>query len=273
MKNTLPWMAVIIVLIALFNVCYFTITASASEIPPSVWLSYAFIHTAFLLLLCTPLMVRHGNNAVADYRRPLYVGTWIYFVLTLIVNVAFIIVSLNSVLVEQFIKMQASPKEGILEWIIAHLSGKDGVVAAWILKTIGTPISVTTAVITNVVMFGSLLVYLIFNIAANADTATQQERQEQELTYVKEASSRLRYIASTAKNRDYARRVGQLCDLVSSSPLRSCTEAKALEQQINNMLGDLERACRETDEPTILQLCTEIADLIRQRNRIASEKA
>ena len=273
MKNIIPWLAVMAVILVVLNVCFFTVVYGATNIAPSVWVSYAFVHLAFLLTLCTPLMVERGNSAEADYRRPLYAITWIYFIVALLVNLAFIIVSLNSVVMQQYVELQLSPQEGFLPWLVQHLSGQEGVVAAWLLKLLGTPIKVGTAIITNVVLLGAAVVLLIVNVAANADTAAQQERHEQELHYVKDSASRLKYIATSATDKALGRKVSLLCDLVSSSPLRSCPEAEKLERELMGQLNALEDACGASDEAEVTRLCAEMTDKARRRNRIVSEKA
>ncbi|MBP3762355.1 MAG: hypothetical protein J6I49_00570 [Bacteroidales bacterium] len=273
MKRHLPWLAIALVLAAMFNVCFFLITAGTRHLPPSVWIGYAFIHLALLLMLLTPLMVKRGNQAEADYRRPLYAGTTLYFFITLVINALFITDSLNSELVQMYINAEANPQEGLWEWLIGHLSGQEGVVAAWILQALGTPVSVAAAVITNTLLLGLLALYLIVNLAANTDTAAQQERHEQELAYVKEGASRLKYIAGLTQDRNLQRKVSQLNDLVSSSPLRSCPEASPLERKLLNSLSDLEDACQANDEQAVLRLCDDLTDLVRRRNRIVSEKA
>ena len=113
MRKIIPWLILDALFLIVFNVCFFLLRGDADELPPSVWVSYAFIHIAYVLLLCTPLMVRGGNKAVADYRRPLYVGTWTYFVVALVVNLVFILVPLNSVLAAWIVNVMLLAAAGV----------------------------------------------------------------------------------------------------------------------------------------------------------------
>ena len=47
----------------------------------SVWISYGFIHFAYFVLLFTPLLVRK-SEVDTDYRRPLYLITGTFFLIS-----------------------------------------------------------------------------------------------------------------------------------------------------------------------------------------------
>ena len=254
----------------MLNVCFFVLLGGAKDrgiegIPPSVWVSYGFIHFSYVLLLCTPLMVRRGNKAVADYARPLYVGTWTYFLVTLVVNLAFILVSLNSTLVQLFEQIQMTPKHGLLAWLVNQLVNSDGITAAWLLKLLGSPISTGTAWIVNVILAGLAAVYLIVNALVNEDTAEKQERHEQELVYVKTATPRLKALVDNATDKKVEAELEKLFYTINSSPLRSTEAAKAVERQVLMTLDDLEEA---TDNADMLRICDEMIKLANRRNRM-----
>ena len=272
MKRQILWILLDAIFLIAFNVCFFVLVGGAKDsgiegIPPSVWVSYGFIHFSYLLLLCTPLMVRRGNKAVADYARPLYVGTWIYFLVALVVNLAFILVSLNSTLIQLMEELRLSPKSGLLAWLVNSLVNSDGITAAWLLKLLGTPISTGAAWIVNVILAGAAAVYLIVNTLANEDTAEKQERHEQELVYVKTATPRLKALVDSASDKKVEAELEKLYYTINSSPLRSNEAAKNLERQILAMLNDLEEAA---DKEDTLRICDEMVKLANRRNRILS---
>lgn len=89
-KKRLLWIALDSVFIVIFNIFFFAL--SNGEKPASVWINYGFIHFAYIVLLVTPKLVRHGA-AETDYRRPLYVGTTLYFIATFFVGLVFILVA------------------------------------------------------------------------------------------------------------------------------------------------------------------------------------
>lgn len=269
MKRHIIWFILDAIFLIVFNVCFFTLTASTEGLPLSVWVSYGFIHLSFFLLLCTPLLVREGNRASVDYRRPLYVGTWTYFVVVLIVNLAFILVSLNSVLMQLFEQLHLSPRTGFRAWLVHLLVNSDGITAAWLLKLLGTPISTEAAWIANVILFAAAAVYLLVNMMVNNHTAEHQERHEQEALFVDNNAPRLKILVDNADSKTAEAAIEKTYYALKSSPLRTCTEAKESEQKISAIIEQLEDA---HSEEAVILLCGDINRLIQKRNRIIKEK-
>ncbi len=89
-KTKIFWHLLDLVFLIVFNL-YF-ILLKGVENPASVWVSFASIHFAYLMLLITPFLIKKGSVS-ADYGRPLFVITTSYFFLALIVGVVFIIIS------------------------------------------------------------------------------------------------------------------------------------------------------------------------------------
>lgn len=85
----------------------------AKEHYTSVWVSYGFIHFAYLILLLTPFFIRQGTFSV-DYSRPLYLISSLYFIITLVVGVIFIVIE---------------PEKSVAAWLTQI--GLLGVFAAW----------------------------------------------------------------------------------------------------------------------------------------------
>jgi signal transduction histidine kinase len=91
MKKTKKfWHMLDLIFLIVFNLYFFLL--KGVENPASVWISFASIHFAYLILLITPFIVRKGSVS-ADYGRPLFVITTSYFFLALIVGVVFIVIS------------------------------------------------------------------------------------------------------------------------------------------------------------------------------------
>lgn len=89
-KTKIFWHLLDLIFLIVFNLYFFLL--KGVENPTSVWISFASIHFAYLMLLITPFLVRRGS-VLADYGRPLFVITTSYFFLALIVGVVFIVIS------------------------------------------------------------------------------------------------------------------------------------------------------------------------------------
>ncbi|GHU76105.1 hypothetical protein FACS1894188_08120 [Clostridia bacterium] len=92
-KKKVLWVILDLVFVAIFNVFFFLL--GGVEHNASVWLSYAFIHFAYLMVLVTPLLTK-GNNAVTT-GLPLYTISSAYFFVGLIAGVVFILISPQSI--------------------------------------------------------------------------------------------------------------------------------------------------------------------------------
>lgn len=90
MKRTnIFWFVLNSLFLIVFNTLFF-LFQDIENSSTTVWISYGFIHFSYLLLLATPLLIRSGK-AQHIYSRSLFAITTTYFILELIVGIAFII--------------------------------------------------------------------------------------------------------------------------------------------------------------------------------------
>lgn len=72
-----------LVFLIIFNVVFFMIGGTSH--PASVWISYGFIHFAYIMLLITPFLIRRSmNTAVLGF--PLYSISSAYFIVVFVVG-------------------------------------------------------------------------------------------------------------------------------------------------------------------------------------------
>ena len=111
------WLLLDSLFLIVFNLLFFML-GNAGDAKNSVWISYGFIHLAYLALLITPLLVRKSNVDV-DYRRPLYTVTTSWFLVELLVGVTLILIAPETVKVA--IIIQAVLAALFLGWLLIHL--------------------------------------------------------------------------------------------------------------------------------------------------------
>lgn len=87
MKKTVLWILLDLVFLAIFNAVFFVV--GGSDHPASVWLSYGFIHVAYLMVLATPLLVRKSSSA-AVFGFSIYSISFAYFLVELVTGLVFI---------------------------------------------------------------------------------------------------------------------------------------------------------------------------------------
>lgn len=92
-KKYVLWLLLDLVFLIVFNTVFFM--ASGFKHQPSVWLSYGFIHFAYMMLLITPLLVRK-SSAAAVFGFSVYYVSMVYFLVEFVVGVIFILLKLEN---------------------------------------------------------------------------------------------------------------------------------------------------------------------------------
>ncbi len=92
-KKNYLWIALDLVFLFVFNTVFFV--AGGASHPASVWISYAFIHFAYLMVLVTPFLIRKSSSA-AILGFSLYSISSSYFLVELVVGIVFIFLKQDS---------------------------------------------------------------------------------------------------------------------------------------------------------------------------------
>lgn len=127
--------------------------------------------------------------------------------------------------------------------------------------------SYKSSLVVQVIIAGIYAVMLISNLIANEYTADSVEKHEDEVAYIKNASSRVKMLVGKATDKKANKEIEKAYDLLHSSPSKSTSIVKALEQQITNKVTDLEDAVTADDATMIITIAGEIVALTEERNR------
>jgi apolipoprotein N-acyltransferase len=92
-KTTILWAILDLIFLIIFNAVFFVL--GGFKQPASVWISYGFIHFAYLMLVFTPKLIRPGKSA-AVFGFSLYVISSVHFLIELIVGTVFIVYASES---------------------------------------------------------------------------------------------------------------------------------------------------------------------------------
>lgn len=93
-KKSVLWIILDLVFLIVFNTVFFV--AGGFEHPASVWLSYGFIHFAYLMVIATPFLIRKSSSA-AVFGFSLYSISSTYFLIEFAVGLIFIFLRQESV--------------------------------------------------------------------------------------------------------------------------------------------------------------------------------
>jgi len=102
-KTDILWQIMETIVLVIFNAVFFLL--AGFEHSASVWISYAFIHFSFAMLIITPLLVRKGKSSWL-FGATIYSISAFYFAVALIVGLVFIFIdpeSINAPVVTQLI--------------------------------------------------------------------------------------------------------------------------------------------------------------------------
>lgn len=115
-KQSVLWALLDLVFLAVFNVVFFVV--GGIEHSASVWMSYGFIHFAYLMVLITPFLIRKGSNS-AVFGFSLYSIAAAYFFVELIIGIVFIF--LNQGDFKPALVVQAILAGVFLAMLLSHL--------------------------------------------------------------------------------------------------------------------------------------------------------
>lgn len=218
-KKTLLWVALDLVFLIVFNTVFFV--TGGTDHTASVWISYAFIHFAYLMVLITPFLIRKSSSAVV-FGFSIYTISSVYFLIEFVVGIVFV-----------FLKQDSYKPALIVQVVIAGLYG----------------------------------IILISHLIANESTADSVERHEQEVAYIKEASSRVKPMIGKLSDKKANREIEKLYDLLHSSPSKSSGTVYSLETAIMEMIENLEVSVAANNIESSLSLVKKLTTTLEERNR------
>ena len=89
-KTTTLWIILDLIFLVIFNALFFVM--GGTEHNASVWMSYVFIHFAYIMLLLTPFLIRKGKSA-SVFGFSLFSISTVYFFIEFITGIIFILVA------------------------------------------------------------------------------------------------------------------------------------------------------------------------------------
>ena len=92
-KKNILWAILNLIFLVVFNAFFFI--GNTADYNASVWISYVFIHFAYLMLLLTPKLIRKGRSS-AVFGFSLYSISAVYFLVEFVTGVIFILVAPES---------------------------------------------------------------------------------------------------------------------------------------------------------------------------------
>lgn len=93
-KKSFLWIALDLIFVVVFNIAFFTI--GGFDHTASVWLSYAFLHFAYLMVIITPVFVIKKDKSVV-LGFPVFTVSYIYFFVEFFTALLFSLIQSESI--------------------------------------------------------------------------------------------------------------------------------------------------------------------------------
>ncbi len=220
MKKTILWILLDLIFLAIFNTCFFLL-GGAENATAAVWISYGFIHFAYIMTIATPILTRKSQKKTV-LGIPLLGISVGYFLVEFVVGVVFILIASETI---------------------------------------------TATLLTQVIIAGIYLILLLGKMIANEHTIKNQEKQKEEVSYIKTAASEIQILVDKASEKKANKAIEKAYDLIHSSPTKSVEEVKGLETDILTKISELKAAVKDDETKKIVEICDEITELVEERNR------
>lgn len=218
-KKSLLYIILDTIFLIVFNTVFFAL--GGTDHPASVWMSYGFIHFAYVMILITPGLIRKSSSS-AVFGFSLYSISAAYFIVEFFVGLSFILLRSDTIKIALTVQV-----------IIAGIYG----------------------------------IILVSNMIANEHTADAIERKEDEVAFIKTASSRIKVLVGKTNDKKTSKAIEQAYDVLHSSPTKSSNIVRGIEEAVIQKISLLEAAVKANDDPTIITLSGEIVELMSERNR------
>lgn len=92
-KKSILYILLDLVFLAVFNTVFFVV--GGTEHPASVWISYAFIHFAYIMVIATPILIRKSSSA-SVFGFSLYSLSATYFFAEFVLGLVFVLIASDS---------------------------------------------------------------------------------------------------------------------------------------------------------------------------------
>ena len=217
--NTL-WIILDLIFLVIFNVFFFVI--GGFEHVVSVWISYAFIHFAYLMLLLTPKLIRPGKSS-AVFGFSLYSISSAYFLVEFITGIAFIVFSFEKYKPVFLVQLSIAGLYGII---------------------------------------------LISHMIANEHTADAEEKRQDQISFIKDASAKIKGLLENIKDKEAKKNVERLYDLLNSSPVKTHPNLMDIESRITTSINGLEHVVATGNKEGIISVANSLLFLINERNNL-----
>lgn len=127
--------------------------------------------------------------------------------------------------------------------------------------------SYKTSLIVQIVIAGLYAVILLSHLLANEHTADSVARHEAEVSYIKDAASKVKLLVGKLSDKKANKEIEKVYDALHASPTKSSYAVKEIEASIMDKIGELENAVTSQNLQKIPSIATTLISLVQERNQ------
>lgn len=129
-----------------------------------------------------------------------------------------------------------------------------------------SPENYKAALLVQLVIAGFYGIALIVNMLANEHTAEAEEKRQYEISYVKDASVRLKGLIESVSDKEAKKKIERVYDAVYSSPVKSHPNLAQMENRILESINELEDIISTENKESIISLSNSLLAAVNERN-------
>lgn len=127
--------------------------------------------------------------------------------------------------------------------------------------------SYKASLIVQIIIAGIYAVILLSHLPANENTANSLERHENEVSYMKSASSKMKLLIGQLSDKRANKEIEKAYDVLHASPTKSNYGVREIEEQIKSKIDELEAAVSAQNAQEAQSTATAIISLVQKRNQ------
>lgn len=120
----------------------------------------------------------------------------------------------------------------------------------------------------QIIIAGIYLIVLISTLIANETTADNSELHENEVAFIKQASSKTKLLINKVNSKKAKKEVEKVYDALHASPAKSNNSVNSVEQEIRENIDELKYDIDNNDENSVVNRTKLILSLIEERNAV-----
>lgn len=129
-----------------------------------------------------------------------------------------------------------------------------------------SPESYYAALLVQLIIAGLYGIILISHMIASERTADAEEKRQYEISYVKDASEKLKSLLEDIIDKEAKKKVERVYDAIYSSPVKSHSNLAQMENRILQSIVELDEAVSAGNKDTIISMANSLLGAVNERN-------